>query len=70
MTLKEHWQNNKPGMVREKVIGIFCLTVIALAAMVKMDEPENIIVNIVIAIAGFLTGSSLRKNDSSPEDRQ
>jgi len=68
MTLKEHWQDNKPGMIREKVIGILCLTVIALASMVKMDEPENVIINVVVAIAGFIAGgSAARREDKSNE---
>ena len=56
MTLKERWQKSGPKMVREKVIGILCLTVIALASMIKMDEPENVIINVVVAIAGFIAG--------------
>lgn len=60
MTLKERLQDLPPlippGMMREKVIGILCLTLIALASMVKMDSPENVIINVVIAIAGFLAG--------------
>ena len=68
MTLKEHWQDKKPGMIREKVIGILCLTVIALASMVKMDEPENVIINVVVAIAGFIAGgSAARREDKSNE---
>ena len=68
MTLKERWQEKKPGMIREKVIGILCLTVIALASMVKMDEPENVIINVVVAIAGFIAGgSAARREDKSNE---
>ena len=56
------------GMVREKVIGILCLTVIGLAAMVKMDDPENVVVNIVIAIAGFLAGSAGIRKPEPPKE--
>lgn len=57
--------------MREKIMGLFCLTVIALVAMMKLDDPENIIVNIVVAIAGFLTGSAVsRRTDSLPPKDQ
>ena len=57
----------KSGMVREKVIGILCLTVIALASMVKMDEPENVIINVVVAIASFIAGSTGRRPEPLKE---
>ena len=61
---------SKAGMVREKVIGILCLTVIALASMmmIKMNEPENVIINVVVAIAGFIAGgTSARREDKTNE---
>ena len=59
---------SKAGMVREKVIGILCLTVIALASMIKMNEPENVIINVVVAIAGFIAGGSpARREDKTNE---
>ena len=59
---------SKAGMVREKVIGILCLTVIALASMIKMNEPENVIINVVVAIAGFIAGgTAARREDKTNE---
>ena len=59
---------SKAGMVREKVIGILCLTVIALASMIKMNEPENVIINVVVAIAGFIAGGTpARREDKTNE---
>ena len=59
---------SKTGMVREKVIGILCLTVIALASMIKMNEPENVIINVVVAIAGFIAGGTpARREDKTNE---
>ena len=58
----------KSGMVREKVIGILCLTVIALASMVKMDEPENVIINVVVAIAGFIAGGGGVRRPEPPQE--
>ena len=49
--------------VREKIVALFCLTIIAIVAMIKLDDPENIIVNVVVAIAAFVTGSAMRKGD-------
>jgi hypothetical protein len=56
----------KPNEIREKVAALFCLTVIAIVAMVKIPEPDNIIVNIVVAIAAFITGSASRRGDGQP----
>lgn len=58
----------KTGMVREKVIGVLCLTVIALASMVKMDKPENVIINVVVAIASFIAGSAGLRKPESPKE--
>lgn len=58
----------KTGLVREKVIGILCLTVIALASMVKMDEPENVIINVVVAIAGFIAGGGGIRQNNPPKE--
>ncbi len=54
------------GMVREKVIGVLCLTVIALASMIKMSEPENVIINVVVAIASFIAGSTGMRKPEPP----
>ena len=59
---------SKAGMVREKVIGVLCLTVIALASMIKMNEPENVIINVVVAIAGFIAGGSGTRRPEPPRE--
>ena len=44
--------------VRERIAAIVCLTGIAMVAIMKLSDPENIIINIVVAIAGFMAGKS------------
>ena len=53
----------KPTEIREKIVALFCLTAIAIVAMMRLDDPENIIVNVVVAIAAFVTGAAMRKGD-------
>jgi hypothetical protein len=50
--------------IREKIAAIFCLTTIALVSIVKLSDPENIIINIVVAIAGFVAGAASRQTDT------
>lgn len=56
----------KPTEIREKIVALFCLTVIAIVAMMKLPDSENIIVNVVVAIAAFVTGSAMRRGDPPP----
>lgn len=42
--------------IRERIAAIVCLTAIAMVAVMKLADPENIIINIVVAIAGFMAG--------------
>jgi len=49
--------------VREKIAALVCLTAIAMVAMGRLSEPENIVVNVVVAISAFVTGSATRRND-------
>jgi hypothetical protein len=44
--------------VREKIMALFCLTTIAIVAMVQITEPENIVINIIVGICAFITGSA------------
>ena len=54
--------------VREKIAALFCLTVIAIIAMSRLDDPENIVINVVVAIAAFISGGgSRRKTDNKNE---
>ncbi len=54
--------------VRVKIMALFCVTVIALVALLRLADPENIIINIIVAIGSFLGGSEAerRKMDSIP----
>lgn len=49
--------------VREKVAALVCLTAIAMVAMAKLSDPENIVINVVVAIAAFISGGGIRKTD-------
>ena len=44
--------------VRERIVAIICLTGIAMVAIMRLSDPENVIINIVVAIAGFMAGKS------------
>lgn len=57
--LKQQSQNI--GQVREKIVALFSLTVIAIVAMMRLSDPENIVINIVVAIASFVAGSSMKR---------
>lgn len=54
--------------VRVKIFALFCVTVIALVALLKLTDPENIIINIIVAIGSFLGGGEAerRRMDSLP----
>jgi hypothetical protein len=52
--------------IRDKIAALISLTIIAGIAMFRLDDPENIIVNIVVAIAAFITGTAVRKTDPPP----
>jgi len=50
--------------VREKILALLCLTLIAIFAMLRITDPENIVVNIIVAIGSFISGSaSARRTD-------
>ena len=53
-------------MIKEKTIAVVCLTIIAVFAMYLIHEPDNIITNVVVAIAAFITGERFgqRKSDN------
>jgi hypothetical protein len=56
--------------VRERIFALFCVTVIAVVAMYKLSDPENIIINIVLVIGAFAAGRSdgLRQADATVRD--
>ena len=42
------------NQVRERIFALFCLTVIAMLAMYKLTDPENIIINVIVGICSLL----------------
>lgn len=44
--------------VREKIAALFCVTVIAILCILKLADPENIIINIIVAISSFIGGEA------------
>jgi hypothetical protein len=50
--------------VREKIAALVCLTTIAIVAMVRVTDAENIVINVIVGICGFVGGvASARKTD-------
>jgi hypothetical protein len=55
--------------VRERIFALLCITSIAIVSMWRLDDPENIIINIIVAISGFMAGrDSIRKNEVKKEE--
>jgi hypothetical protein len=57
---------SKAWQVRKEVVALLCLTLIAIASMFRLTDPENIIINIVVAISCFTGGVAMgttRKTD-------
>jgi len=51
------------GRVRERIAALVCLTSIAGLAMCKLTDPENIIINVIVAISGFMAGRETAKKE-------
>ena len=50
--------------IREKIAALFCLTIIAIVAMMKLPDSTNVVINVVVAIAAFISvGGGKRKED-------
>ena len=47
--------------VTERICAIIALTLIAAMSVIKIPEPDNIVINIVVAIAAFISGQALKK---------
>ncbi len=60
----------KGSEVREKIAALVCLTAIALVAMGRLTDPENIVINVVVAIAAFISGSGGRKGDNQDHSKE
>ena len=59
------------GQIRVSIVALFCLTVIGIGAMITMTDPENVIINIIIAIAPLannLVGN--RQGDTRKPDKK
>jgi hypothetical protein len=55
----------RAGYVREKIAALVCLTAIAMVAMARISDPENIVINVVVAIAAFISGGGgVRRSDT------
>jgi len=51
------------GRVRERIAALLCLTAVAVVAMCRLTDPENIIINIIVAISGFMAGRETKKEE-------
>jgi len=49
--------------IREKIVAIASLTLIAVGSMIFIKDPENIVVNVIIAIGALTTTGGTRKSD-------
>jgi len=52
--------------VREKIAALVCLTAISMVAMGRLEDPENIVINVVVAIAAFISGGGGKRKDDGP----
>jgi hypothetical protein len=54
--------------IRKEIFALFCITVIAILCILKLADPENILINIIIAIGSFAGGEAnqRRKMDNQP----
>ncbi|MHA2065071.1 MAG: hypothetical protein ACXABY_11910 [Candidatus Thorarchaeota archaeon] len=50
------------ALLTEKIIAIIILGIIATIAMFRLTEPENIVINGLVAIAGLITGEAIGKS--------
>ena len=53
------------GRVRERIAALVCLTSIAVVAMCKLTDPENIIINIIVTISKFITKQETAKKEKN-----
>ena len=42
------------GQIRVSILALFVLLVIAIVAMTRLQDPENIIINIILVISGIV----------------
>jgi len=48
--------------IDEKALAIIALTIIALAVIFKLEDPNQILIAIISAIAGFVSGRAVEKS--------
>ena len=49
--------------LNDKDLAILALTIIAIASLLKLSDPSNIVLAVVSAIAGFVTGRETAKTE-------
>ena len=53
--------------VREKILALLCMTIIAVFAMLRLTDPENVVVNVIVAIGSFISGSASTRRTDAPK---
>jgi hypothetical protein len=51
--------------IKTQSFALFCVTIIAIVAMFRLPDPENVLINVIIAIGSFAAG----RTDSSQVKR-
>ena len=71
--MKDAFENLKErvacAQIRVSILALVCLVAIAVVAMVRLDDPENIIINIVLVISGIAGITSRMDNRTRKEDK-
>jgi hypothetical protein len=44
------------SQIRQGIVALLCLTVIAIVAMARLTDPENIVINVIVGIGCFAGG--------------
>lgn len=55
--------------VRERIFALLVLCVIAVVAMMRIDDPENIVINIIVAIGAYSAGKGDSRSTDKPKDQ-
>ena len=58
----------KGAEIREKIVALVCLTTIAIVAMVKSSDPENVVINVVVGICAFISGGVVANKKHGARD--
>ena len=70
--MKELREQLSSDGIRKEIFALFCITVIAVLCILKLADPENILINIIIAIGSFAGGeaNARRKMDPTPPPKE